>query len=338
MAAGSSYSLHVFGNGKGESTVIESPGGWGVVDCFRYQSRVPVLEFLKNKGVDELAFLALSHPHDDHFSGLGELVEYFLSKKAISQFWRYPALEAKHLLPVLRAKAHQLLPPFGSNRRETISQLQRAFQLLLPKIKSGKTEIKLAQLGMMLLDKDSDKIKIEAVAPPGKMVIEAETYLAKCLDALQSGDKVPTWDLNKVSSALKIELGGAEALLCGDVPHTSWRAVFKSSSKPLLEPDLVKVTHHGSKKDNTDKVLDELVGGSPPSVAVVTRYSSKRLPRKIVIEKLKQRFSEVIILGRPTKKIPRKKNKPRPQAKFTAERVSLTVSNQQFQVTERVKC
>ncbi|AYN69073.1 hypothetical protein D1013_17655 [Euzebyella marina] len=64
--------------GQGDSIIIEWLEGshWkvGVVDCNKYYGN-PVLEHIINEGYNELEFVILSHPHDDHFSGILELLE-----------------------------------------------------------------------------------------------------------------------------------------------------------------------------------------------------------------------------------------------------------------------
>src|SRR3954452_15190803 len=102
-------SLHVFGSSKGESIVLELPGGkWGVIDCYapslEDEASNPTLRFLKDRHVDELEFLALTHPHDDHFRGMSQLLQAF----PVRLFWRFSGLSGKHLedlVTPLRLKA-----------------------------------------------------------------------------------------------------------------------------------------------------------------------------------------------------------------------------------------
>ena len=75
--------IHVFGAAKGESIVLRLPSGqWGVVDCYsgslKDSSKNPVLKFLTDRGVDHLAFLCMTHPHDDHYRGMSHLLERWI--------------------------------------------------------------------------------------------------------------------------------------------------------------------------------------------------------------------------------------------------------------------
>jgi beta-lactamase superfamily II metal-dependent hydrolase len=68
--------------GQGDSIILE----WickdgteriGIVDCnLRGKNDNPVVNYLKSKNYTEIAFIILSHPHTDHYSGLLELLEY----------------------------------------------------------------------------------------------------------------------------------------------------------------------------------------------------------------------------------------------------------------------
>ena len=75
-------SIAVFGPGKGEAIVVRLPdGSVGVVDGCREPKDTetgrgdPVRELLDRIKCPELAFVCLTHPHDDHYAGLGRLLE-----------------------------------------------------------------------------------------------------------------------------------------------------------------------------------------------------------------------------------------------------------------------
>jgi len=75
----------VFGPGFGESIVLYVPNlGWGVIDSCTYKKKNvtinPALEFLKSLHVSSLAFVVLTHPHRDHFQGLGLIIDHFLGQ------------------------------------------------------------------------------------------------------------------------------------------------------------------------------------------------------------------------------------------------------------------
>jgi len=66
--------------GQGDSVIIEWEKGKekkiAIIDCNRAYGTNPVLDYIKKENIQEIAFVLLSHPHLDHFSGFAELIEY----------------------------------------------------------------------------------------------------------------------------------------------------------------------------------------------------------------------------------------------------------------------
>ncbi len=66
--------------GQGDSIILESNVSdnpvIGIIDCKKYAGKNPVIEHLKESQPKEILFIVLSHPHQDHFSGLYDLLEY----------------------------------------------------------------------------------------------------------------------------------------------------------------------------------------------------------------------------------------------------------------------
>ena len=72
--------IFIIGGRLGESIVIRTPGGrFGIVDAYaadwKKGSANPTLSRLKALGARELHFIALTHPHMDHFRGLPAVFE-----------------------------------------------------------------------------------------------------------------------------------------------------------------------------------------------------------------------------------------------------------------------
>jgi hypothetical protein len=105
--------IHVIGAGIGESIILELPNGqWGVVDC--YASKISdettnqTLNFLKRRKVETLAFLCLTHPHQDHFRGITHLLNRYKGK--LERFWIFPARPGKvaaHLEVIAKESQNQ---------------------------------------------------------------------------------------------------------------------------------------------------------------------------------------------------------------------------------------
>ena len=88
--------------GQGDSIILEwkrnGEEHTGIIDCNRFGGINPVLEYLKQKDLQYLSFLILSHPHEDHFSGMLELLNYLEAENIkVNKFIHTLRVEPRHL-------------------------------------------------------------------------------------------------------------------------------------------------------------------------------------------------------------------------------------------------
>src|ERR1043166_5494747 len=86
--------ITVFGGRIGESIVVRLPGNlWGVVDNYTpalsNPSSNPALRYLEKHNVERLKFICLTHPHHDHYRGMG----YLLRRFDPDHIWVFDALD-----------------------------------------------------------------------------------------------------------------------------------------------------------------------------------------------------------------------------------------------------
>lgn len=66
--------------GQGDSIILEWDGGLhgeiGIIDCKKTPTGNPIIEHLERIKPERIAFVLLSHPHFDHFSGMADLLTY----------------------------------------------------------------------------------------------------------------------------------------------------------------------------------------------------------------------------------------------------------------------
>jgi len=71
--------------GQGDSVIIEwnkaKENKIAIIDCKKAYRTNPVLDFIKEKNIQEIAFILLSHPHLDHCSGFTELIDYCINRR-----------------------------------------------------------------------------------------------------------------------------------------------------------------------------------------------------------------------------------------------------------------
>ncbi|MEO7714647.1 MAG: hypothetical protein ABIY70_00475 [Capsulimonas sp.] len=83
--------IEVIGGGEiGETIIVGLPdGSFGLIDCFTPSLSNPdenkILARLRELHVSELEFIALTHPHADHFRGMSHILE----KMPPKQFWQF---------------------------------------------------------------------------------------------------------------------------------------------------------------------------------------------------------------------------------------------------------
>lgn len=80
--------------GHGDSIVLEYHGdnsliSYAVIDSnCKFDSSPPALELLQSLGAEELSFVAITHPHADHYMGMRKILEYF--SKRIDTLYTFP--------------------------------------------------------------------------------------------------------------------------------------------------------------------------------------------------------------------------------------------------------
>ena len=88
-------SIELLYSGHGDTILIGSEGSWGLVNCHLTKSSGAYRQLrrlLSQRGIDRLQFACLTHPHRDHFFGIGELLqecffEHESRQPTFGEFW-----------------------------------------------------------------------------------------------------------------------------------------------------------------------------------------------------------------------------------------------------------
>jgi hypothetical protein len=268
--------IHVLGQGFGESIVLQMPNGSvGVIDCFAPRLKAttrterlaanPTLRFLAEElRAERLAFLAFSHPHEDHGRGLSHILEEFRGR--IDEIWIFRAFQSIDL------ERHMMALLCGG-RRLDIEILRDepvgTFALELSKVKvlicdlTTRTNPAAARFryftGYSRFTQAGEPLTFHMIGPTDRLVAEYEQSLADNLSGLvdDSGENVsPNWqpdrvNHNRVSAALVVEYGKTRVVLGADMETEAWEAVLGEIDRGTeydlpLSCHLIKVSHHGS--------------------------------------------------------------------------------------------
>jgi beta-lactamase superfamily II metal-dependent hydrolase len=235
--------LHVINVDHGDAMILEFPNynkqaRFAIVDTGRPETRYrfrlrdyfkELLDLRELTAADyRIDFLCVTHPHEDHFGGLGPFLEAFSPQ--ISQFWDCGFRTA--------AKTYNKL----------LDQIADMDGIMYIRVASG-FEIELG------------RARIDILAPSLSLRNRFDTFGV---------------DRNNASVVLKVRIGNSIAILAGDAYFDSWGKIadeFPRTSKITYFKDanversegvnqlncqVLKVSHHGSKRGTSFEYLEKL--------------------------------------------------------------------------------
>lgn len=256
----------VFGPGRGEAIIVISPDGHlGVIDGCREPTRGarngagdPVREFIRAwhsahpQLNGRIRFVALTHPHDDHYAGLARLMSAYLGK--IDHLWspfptgdRYVAC-FRDYYEIERAN------PDGVPDAELLAGLTRYYTAFKRcRTHSSKPDYASMVADRTLLERHilTHPFTICSIAPADGDLLFALDDFSKALQRATDGAvrKLRVrHNPNLTSGALVIRWGASQVLLGGDL--LCGYGKFEGWSRAARFVDgavqLVKAAHHGS--------------------------------------------------------------------------------------------
>lgn len=286
--------VHVMGFGAGESILLRLPDNkWGVVDCYtpsaqNVSSNLP-LAFLKSKRVGELEFVCLTHPHQDHYRGMRQLIEHYPPR----YFFLYPGL-SKHQFPNFFAGLRRAA---SSRGLATPTELERLFEVLDKLERAGRTQVQEVMAKQSIYPWQQSaagtELEIIAISPGGQpskvFADKLDRFLAK-LKQLPTNKYKVEFEANAVSIALAIKFGETCVVLGGDVEVDGWQLVLSQFHPTHIRAQAVKVSHHGSKNGYCAglwKTFKSNQGHDSP-VAIISPSHRHGLPDDIAMREIKR--------------------------------------------------
>jgi beta-lactamase superfamily II metal-dependent hydrolase len=249
--------VHILNVGHGDSIVLEYEGEqgrvFGVIDSNNKSGQVPpALRKLRELGAQKLSFVALTHPHADHYKGLLDILEEYRGQ--IDNFYSFP---------------------LDHDVEGRIKELSEIYLRLLEKT-DGKTPRSALTEYIKILSEVTENIGLEnwqehtglenAIAPNGFIGVDMHAIMplpvvkGKYFQLIQgkSYDAVENPDLNELSLAYQINYKGCQLVLGGDVPHHKWLQHKRQNARRGSTPDavVVKLSHHGAEKDCKKEILE----------------------------------------------------------------------------------
>jgi beta-lactamase superfamily II metal-dependent hydrolase len=281
-------SIHILNVGHGDSIVIEheSEGkkSFGVVDSNAAVDEIPrALEKLTKLGADRLSFVALTHPHADHYGGLEKVLENFSGR--INAFFTFPIEKQRDRLKKL-AQKYQLAAQ-GTDSETVKGRALQFISFITHVSKSGKIwEAPTGLLGYLTVHGFSD-LTIQHALPPSRVKGRYYNSIDKGVLSLEDESD------NALSTALLLHYKGNTILLGGDGTEENWlhQAQRLRTQHPSMRANVVKLPHHGAKKDCSDSVLDSIFSAPNESIERIAIISAngKSHPSAQVLKSLHSR-------------------------------------------------
>lgn len=285
--------IHQLDAGKGDSAVIElhpPEGGhfYGVIDSniLPGQSVPPALHLLRKLKVEELSFVVLTHPHADHYSGLFQILQAYKGK--IRSFFTFPLDKATGKLPALTKVARDLATKVDADHI-AFRSLSELYKILLFATQHLSAEWDDTSSGW-----DSRYLSLPGLSMFA--VLPLKSKRGAFWEAIETGAYDPLTrgvHDNDLSIALRLEYAGREIVLGGDGTYAGWmaRKMAAERSNLPMKADVVKLPHHGSKKDSNGAVLDSLfrpANDEQPRFAIISA-EGRQHPAEEILKALADR-------------------------------------------------
>ncbi len=309
--ANNEIEISIFGPGKGESILIHvGDDKWFIVDsCLDPDSKEPApLKYLKQINVDpsiSVQQIIVSHWHDDHIGGLGEVVEVCSS----AEFVCSSALSAEEHLSLISAYERGISPAMGTG----VDNFKQVVEVLLARKKTGRSiPIKFATENTPLWNKYNSKIY--SLSPSHASILAAKLDFDKLLPVYKKPKRrLMATTPNRAAVVLWIEIGELNFLLGSDLeeegrPDVGWSVIVDSSMRPSGKASFFKVPHHGSDNAHHPRVWSDMLVNDPVSVLTPFVNGGIKLPKKKSLERICSFTTEAFSTASPVAKKPRKRD------------------------------
>lgn len=238
------------GGKKGESIFLNFPSGkWGLIDCYS-TSVNDILEYCENLKIKEFDFICITHPHEDHYKGLIEL----LKKHKVKNIFLYSVQTHDKLLFYLQKKAKNF-----NNKQlsKNLKYLREAHDF----IKDDKNLNSLFLTSNVEIHKENN-IVIKTIAPSGKLVEKCNSQILNKFTKIQSKkielllfDNRKDNDLiNSFSGVILLEYKNIKVLFGADALIETFND-FKNNFTSENKIGIFKVSHHGSMNAMSKELL-----------------------------------------------------------------------------------
>lgn len=289
--------IHILNSGIGESIILKLPNGkWGVVDCYspslRDNQANPTLHFLKKNNIHELEFLCITHPHDDHYRGMSQIIKYYGNN--IKEFWRFGGINIDELLSYLKINS---LENEETKLTDSVEDLINTFATITELKKAGLrvryindfSKLYSEQCSIGANKTDMQSIEIFSLGPSSNLVHDYVTTLKECFDETGTIDiEKKQKNHNMISIVLMVKFEKTKIILGADAENKSWMYIMDDHLRSEeLSAHAVKISHHGSMSSIINGLWASFAVKDKP-FSIVTPYFARSLPQHEAMEHIWQ--------------------------------------------------
>ena len=260
--------------GQGDSIILEylesDQRKIIILDCKKHLGTNPTLEHVIKEGYQTIDLIILSHPHFDHFSGLGELIEYCCAKKIIIKYFIHTANNTP------------------SYWRAAVSTIEADSEILklFKSVRKAKKEIELkfgAVQGESLLSEfPFGLFKIKILAPTST---ELDNYVKKIIDFPYEEEDDNNGNGNWLSTMIKVSYSNWFILLTSDVEKSVFK-YYGIKRKNALDGKLIlaQSAHHGAFKNHNNSFWKQVKNKDSIPIIFSVGKNKYKHPSKDVVD------------------------------------------------------
>ncbi len=256
--------------GQGDTIVVSIPETRQavVIDCV---DAVAVFDYLRDRGVQHVCALLITHLHADHFRGAIEFLENCEAELGS------PCQMMLYNRRMPPKQPHLLSDDDGHSDAESVGNVIAERQLLLQGLKVWTRRNHAACGGL-----EQGALKVQLPGDFADILELLHPWHADYDHLLGRG-------LNHTSAVFLIRGGGSRALLAGDIEPWSWAELC--TRHPDLHADVLKFPHHGG-WSGSQAEADSLLDAVAPSIVIMSVGTSGQQydhPKDHVFQAIAQR-------------------------------------------------
>lgn len=237
-----------------------------LIDCYKTNKNRTMELLSKLKNEDRIDCICLTHYHDDHFTGLNEILDKYSKKNTLVLV---PDVDCEESLSEEAVNIRNRVAEIVKNGRINYGTVQ--------KISEPKSIVN----DNLIIDNKKTEFGILAISPLSKITMR------------NIGRKPEDIEQNDYSISLLLTVDNLKFLFTGDIMNNTLININERYNINYL-----KIPHHGSK--DSDRILEK-ISMDNDTVCVATNYKTSNLPDIELLNKYKHLTDEIYVFQKGTK-------------------------------------